>query len=415
MLLAAAGTAAILGLTLVPTPGQVEFTARTPLLCIVCGDRGGADVALNLLLFTPMAAGLRLWGWSWRRVVLASLLLSFAVELLQYTVVAGRDASLSDLLTNTSGAALAAAITPHLGRLLAPDPVLARRLFLAAIVLWGGVISFSALVTLPWVPPGTLRNDCTSSAGKADTFLKTVRSVTLNGVRLPCDEDLPPRASLREALRRGDVELEVAVYSGNLAHRRALVHTVRGSTNYLLVLAQEGRSVAFSAPTAGLRLRLYSPILRLPDAFPPRAGVLVHLKAGVRNHRMWVSSSYSGEIHRVELTIGPTHGWSTLLPWGIDLDRWLRVATALWVGGLILPAAYWAGFIRHPAWGLAGVLAALLVGLGVLPVLAGYGHAHPVEWLGGLLGAVVGWALRRFAPYLQSRCGSPSTSAFSLR
>ncbi|HET7241044.1 MAG TPA: VanZ family protein, partial [Gemmatimonadales bacterium] len=61
------------------------------------------DVFLNLLLFVPLGAGLRLAGWRWRSVVLGAALVSFTVELLQYTVVTGRDASLSDLLTNTTG------------------------------------------------------------------------------------------------------------------------------------------------------------------------------------------------------------------------------------------------------------------------------------------------------------------------
>lgn len=413
LLLAVSGSAAIFGLTLFPNPGQAVFSARTPLLCLVCGDHGGADVILNLLLFTPLATGLRLAGWSWRRVVAVSASLSFTVEFLQFYVVAGRDASLSDLLTNTAGAAIAAAIAPGLGRLLAPDRTLARRLFFGSFALWLGVLTLSAIAMMPWVPSGRLRNDCTRSFGKDDTFSGTVQSVVLNGVRLPCDDELPGTLPLREALSRGEATLDVVAISASPTVRRRLIHAVRVPRGFLVVLAQEGRSAAFNAPTLALRLRLYSPILRLPEAFPAREGIPVELHAGILDRRMWISSSCSGNRGRVELALSPSHGWSAILPWGIQMGRPLRLATAFWIGGLILPAAYWAGFIGNPVLGSAGVAAVLAGGLGVLPSLTGYAPAHWSEWAAGVLGAALGWALRRFAAYLQSRCGSPSTNAYS--
>ena len=99
--------------------------------------------------------------------------------------------------------------------------------------------------------------------------------------------------------------------------------------------------------------------------------------------------------------------------WRLESSRGFRTLTALWLGALILPAGYWAGFIRRPVWGLGGVAATLGAGLAVLPSLTGYPPAHWSEWLGGFLGATLGWALHWFAAYLQSRCGSPSTNAYS--
>ena len=411
--LAGCGLAAILGLTLFPNPGQAVFAARTPLLCIVCGEQGGSDVVLNVLLFMPLGLGLRLLGWSWRRTVLMSASLSFAVEFLQFYVVPGRDASLSDLVTNTTGAAIGGAIAPYTGRLLAPGPLPARRLFLAAAALWLGVLTFSALGMMPWVRPGWLRSDCTRSFNKADQFSGTVRSVALNGVPLPCDDDLPRATPAREALSQGEITLDVAALSVDPAVHRSLVHVLRVPRGYVAIVAQEGRSATFSAPTAALRVRLRPPILLLPRAFPRREGVPVALRAGVHDRRMWITSSHAGERRSVELALSPSHGWTAILPWGIQAGPRLRLATALWLGGLILPAAYWAGFMRRPAWGAGGVAAALAAGLGVLPALTGYAPAHWSEWLGGFLGAGLGWALHWFAAYLQSRCGSPSTNAYS--
>src|SRR5437867_9781747 len=64
-LLAFAGLAAILVTTLYPIPSAAGIADQTPLLCLVCGENGGADVIQNLLLFAPFAIGLRLYGWSW--------------------------------------------------------------------------------------------------------------------------------------------------------------------------------------------------------------------------------------------------------------------------------------------------------------------------------------------------------------
>jgi VanZ family protein len=112
--LAWVGLAAILAATLHPEPASAGNVGQTPLLCLVCGKDGGTDVILNLLLFIPFAVGLRLSGWSWKGVSVACATLSFGVELCQYLGIPGRDASLSDLLTNTTGGSAAAAAAPLL-------------------------------------------------------------------------------------------------------------------------------------------------------------------------------------------------------------------------------------------------------------------------------------------------------------
>jgi hypothetical protein len=413
MLLAVAGSAAILGLTLFPHPDQASYSALTPLLCLVCGDTGGADVFLNLLLFAPMGAGLRLLGWSWSRVVLTAALVSFTVECLQYFVVPGRDASLSDLITNTGGAAIAAALAPALGDLFAPAPAATTRYLAGSATLWLAVLGLSALAMMPWAPGGRLRSECTRSAETTDVFARTVRSVVLDGVLLPCDGEVFGGAPLREALSEGAVTVDVIVVSGNPERSRALIHTVRGRGRLLMMLAQHRRSAAFTAPTASRRLRLFSPILRLPDAFPAEAGVPVEVHAGVRERRMWISSRRSGDVVSTELALSPSQGWSVLFPWGIDPRRPFRLVTAVWIAGLVLPMGYFAAGVRSRSSGVAGTALALVAGLGVLPALAGYAPAHWTEWLGGAAGTALGWALYRLAGYLQGRCGSPSTSAYS--
>ncbi|HEX3276114.1 MAG TPA: VanZ family protein, partial [Gemmatimonadales bacterium] len=197
------------------TPAANPLQARlTPLLCLVCGDHGGADVGANLLLFVPLAAGLRLAGVSWRRVVLASALLSLTVELLQYCVIPGRDASLSDVLTNTTGGAVGAALAPEAVAALRPQPTRARRLFLAGAAAWLATMAMSAWLLAPAVLKGRLISNWADPSAGWDVFTGVVDSVRLNGREMPADDLAPDRDALRSELAEGTFRLEVIFRSG---------------------------------------------------------------------------------------------------------------------------------------------------------------------------------------------------------
>src|SRR5262245_39466874 len=91
--------AAICVATLTPTPG----TPSTSFWCIVCGDRGMLDFAANIVMFVPLGFALMLATERRWLSVIVCVATTFSVELLQVSVVAGRDASLGDLLANTLG------------------------------------------------------------------------------------------------------------------------------------------------------------------------------------------------------------------------------------------------------------------------------------------------------------------------
>lgn len=115
----------------------------------------------------------------------------------------------------------------------------------------------------------------------------------------------------------------------------------------------------------------------------------------------------------MDLALSPSQGWSVLFPWGIDPGRPFRLVTAIWIAGLILPVGYFAAGVRSRPLGVAAIALGLGAGLWVLPRLAGYPPVHWSEWAGGAAGAALGWALYGIAGYLQGRCGSHSTSAYS--
>jgi hypothetical protein len=411
--LAGAGLVAILVLTLTPNPRPGGPRHLTPLLCLVCGESGGADVILNLVLFLPMALGLALVGWPWRRIVGVCFFLSLAVETVQYFPLTGRDASLSDVITNTASGAMGAAIGRRLGLLLTPGPALARRLWLASAAAWLGLLVFTAASMQPWAPAGRIRHYCTASYPTAEVFSGTARTTRLNGIALSCDQPVPRGGVIRRELRDGNVTLETVAEAADPGGGRQVIQLIRTFATPLVVLSQHGRDAVFQAPTAARALRLFSPVVRLSRAFPARPGDSVALSAEAADHRLRLSAVHDGERRTVELPVSPSYGWTLLFPMPIGPGLLLRLLAALWLGALILPAAYWAGHSAHPIGAMAALAGVVIAGLGLAPAVAGFDPVQWTDWLGAGAGIALGWALPRIAAYLQSRCGSPSTSAYS--
>ena len=94
--------AAILSVTLYPASGEPTH----PLVwCIVCGEGGTADVILNIILFLPLGGVLALLGVPRNRAWIAGTLLSGMIECAQLGIP-GRDSSLGDVLSNSTGTIL---------------------------------------------------------------------------------------------------------------------------------------------------------------------------------------------------------------------------------------------------------------------------------------------------------------------
>lgn len=91
-------------LTLRNDPAAAARVAETPWSCILCGDAGGTDFVLNLLLFLPFGLLARAAGWRLGRLALCALALTIAIEVTQGTLLVGRDAALGDVVANTAGA-----------------------------------------------------------------------------------------------------------------------------------------------------------------------------------------------------------------------------------------------------------------------------------------------------------------------
>ena len=212
--LAIAGLLFIAVTTLVPLPHQTVASKSTPLWCLVCGDHGGIDVFNNVLLFVPLAAGMRIMGVATRSVIASAAALSFGIELLQLTVIPGRDASLSDLLTNTLGSWLGTILGTNLSRLLRPEPALSIPLAVAAGIIWLVIQGATALLLQPWAPEQPMRGAWNRSVYGRPPFDGQIVSAFLSGWPLQ-DVAEPVSAELAERIREGRIHLELQLIVGN--------------------------------------------------------------------------------------------------------------------------------------------------------------------------------------------------------
>jgi hypothetical protein len=151
-------------------------------------------------------------------------------------------------------------------------------------------------------------------------------------------------------------------------------------------------------------LLLRAPIVTVPRVFPC-GGVRDRSRGEPEGDTMVVAGSRVGSELRLTavgrgrtvtrtLALTPTLGWSFFLPWLHPFGGRHWPLSALWVGGMLLPAAYWAGRARA-RWGLPVLGATIVLGLGALPVATGLAVPVAGEWGAAVLGAAAGWALGR--------------------
>jgi hypothetical protein len=400
------GLLLIAGATLVPLSRLGAAAQTTPLWCLVCGNYGGVDVVLNVLLFVPFALGFRLLGMPLLLVVAAGAVISLTVEWLQFSFIAGRNANLSDLTTNTLGSFIGGALGSRLSQLINPTPDQAHRLALVGGVAFLALQAGTAILLRPWVPSEPLRGVWARTLPGRAPFGGTLTSAVVSGSAVP-DGFMLADSQVYARLRQGSTHLELDLVSGPDLPEWAPIFELLGRHGRVLAVAAVGRDLTFQPPTRSYALRLRRPAIRLPGALPANAGQRLQLAAGERQDTVWGAWRMAERQSRKLQTLSPSLGWSLLVPFDYAYGPEVHLLTALWIGGLLLPIAYWQGRRRTPRPVLAlGLL--LLAGLGLIPMLAGYPAVHWSEWLAGVIGLGAGWASHRAAAYFGGRCDSPS-------
>ncbi|HEX5820093.1 MAG TPA: VanZ family protein [Gemmatimonadales bacterium] len=400
LLLAGLGLVVVLLLTLWPVPHEARRSQLTPIWCLVCGSIGMQDVLQNLLMLMPLGLGLGLLGWRVPRATLAGFALGLTVELLQYTVIAGRDASLSDVVTNTVGTALGALVAGRIDWLLRPPPRDAARLALGALGMWATLWVAAGWLLGAEPGPAPWHAEVRPHMLTAPPFLGDIVSAELTGTALR-DGDQEVASRVIEAYGRDTVAFRASVIMGPPASdRRGLLEVRDGDSTTQLSVVERRGALHFAMRTRSSALLLRPLALRTPDVPADPAGTPLTLSVRRDAGTIVVAPRTTG-ASEVRAFIGP-HWLATLL---LPVEAWTgpgwEVFAHLWVVALLLPAGWW---VAQSAAASRLVLAfaafaVVIGGVRIVPPLFALSHSSAVGWVmtcGALaLGLLLG---RRLAP-----------------
>jgi len=392
----------IAALTLTPDPTGVIWAARTPFTCLVCGDYGTVDVLLNLLLFTPLGLGLGLLRVSRPRAGFLIILTTATIELLQATVIVGRDASLSDLLTNSAGGLAGYWFAGHWRALVLPGAMASRRFAWAALgswlVLWALTARLLGLSPppLPWWAQVAPRR-----VTPAD-YPGRVQRVTVNGQAVFEGRMTAPNAIL-EGLAADTVVIDVVTIAGGKTEDLASIFSVYNEREEeAILLGQNGTNLVFRERRRAADARLRGPVIALRGAMG-RPGDTLELRAVIRGPSLLLRAVDGSDTVQDNLRLTASMGWVLLLPGLLGLGSMARLGSSAWLLGTLFPAGYWArraGLWTGPngrTWWLAAGCA-VVMGLWGTALLWNAAPASLLEALAAAAGLAAGGAVARPAP-----------------
>jgi hypothetical protein len=382
-------------LTLVPTPvdpGQKEFA---PFTCLFgCGGQSLRDLVSNILMFIPMGWAARYWT-RWRGALALCLIATVTIEALQTTVIGGRDASLRDIISNALGGALGIWLFGHWRALTQPDRGQAIRMAALGSAAWLALLGFCGLGMRSAPADDRWYGAWVPDMPQYARYPGQVLSVDAAGWTPP-NGLIPEPVPLRDAMRRHEFRVTVRAVSGPEPRRTAAMFGVfdQGEEEQLVV-GQDRFALRFHARTRFEAWGLRELQIRLPF-FPGRApGDTVTVEAGVQA-LAWLIRATSREERaevRIPLTIGL--GWTGLLPFRYPIwNEWVLL-NAIWLAMLVLPVAYWIGR-ASPIPGFILLACLLVCGLMAAPYLIRAAPTTRTEWVGAVLGALLGWGFGLF-------------------
>lgn len=365
--------------------------AMLPVSCLVCGELGGTDVVLNLLLFAPFAAGVALLGPRPGRILAVAALVSLTIETVQFAWLPGRDASVSDLLTNTLGATITGWLVHHRAVLLLPNRRQAIRLTGMALAAWMLLEGTAAWSLAPSLPETVYWGQWAPDLGHLDRFRGTVLGAAVAGDSLPPHRVGESQRLRLQLLRAGGPVTALAITGSPPLQLAPIVSVFDARSTEILLLGQRRGEAVFRLRTRVSELRLRPPAIGIEEAVPVIPGDSLAITASYLRGRYSLRIRAGKRTSERTINATPNWAWSYLMPFeNYALGENARWLTALWVTGLLLPVGYWAGRSRTRlgpvvASGAVALTLASVPGIFDLPPL------HVSEWLAALAGLTLGY------------------------
>lgn len=384
-----AGLLFIAVLTLTP---QYAATQAPPSWCLLCGAQSVLDAVLNVILFIPFGMGLRLAGISRRRAYAIGLVTTITVELLQL-YIPGRDTSLGDIVTNSTGGLIGIIAADVWRIVLVPSRRAASRLAMGWTFFWMLVLTASAELTHIALTPLTAWGVWAPELLHHDYFPGKVLSATAGGLPTPnamsgASEDV------RRRLSSDSVVVEATVVGAGATTQFSSIASIYDmSQQQIFFLGQRKGNLIFSLRMRTADAKVETPTIKLDSVFPRHRGAktdTIRVAAGLIHHALWISAEKNGVRRERTLPVDAGLGWSYLLPFDYEYGREAPWLTVLWLAGLAVPAMYWA--TRAGRTTFLAVAAALATALLLIPLATA---VHPTpwwEWIGLVAGAVIGAA-----------------------
>jgi hypothetical protein len=395
-LLALLAFAFIGAFTLWPAPDQAEQVARVPWTCLfTCGDQAVRDAILNVILFVPLGLALRLLLPT-RPALLLVALTTVAVEFTQYHWLLGRDASLRDILTNTTGGAIGIWLAGSWRALLRPLPERSARFSLAALIGWLAMVGVTGALVRPSMTPSLYWVQWAPELGQFDSWSGEVLGATVDGIPLPSGRSYRTN-QLRGQLLSDSVVVEASIVSGEHTRRIAPIVSVFDSWQRgIFVLGQLRHGLVFTIRTGLRAVELGDLVVYMEDFPGNRVGDTTQVSGGVVHGAWLLRASHDDEVAEMRLPMSPGLMWGALIPFFFVLGPATPFFSAAWLAGTIAPAGYFAARGNAPRRLLLIAAVVAMLGLTGAALVPGLGIPPVAEYLGTLVGLAGGWAVARW-------------------
>ena len=381
------------------TPSSGASTAS--FLCIACGEYGGLDVLNNIIMFLPLGFAFALAsGHRWRSL-LACIVVTTFIESMQVRIVAGRDSSLSDLLANSLGGLLGVELAMRRALLLRPRGRSATVLAALGAAGFGLATTLTSLGLRPATIPRDLWSQWTPERASFEPFGGKLLDFKLDSVDLPRAYYLPESFGIDRILAKPGWHATVTLETAGVQSRRSVIARIAEEYTVLVSIEQHRWAMACEEKTRSADFRFRSPQVVLPDVLTPGlAPSRLRFTCAREGNSLVAATDDRQEV----LRLSPALGWVLLDPFQLPMPRYLWFGT-LWLMGLAFPAGYWIGCCAQDQTqdtatprdspgsapvALGALAIAFLIGLLILPLLAGTAPAAWWEWGCATMGALAG-------------------------